>query len=73
MKIVWIVIEVLVTAAASAVAAAATMWGWNLAVHGAGTVDWTAVVRLGLLLGVGLPVTRRAAAPRGSGSCAGPN
>ena len=64
MWILWFVVEVLVTAVAAGLAAAGTIWGWNLVAHGAATVDWATAARIAILLGAGLPVTRRVAAPR---------
>lgn len=64
MRIVGFVVETLVTAASALAAATAATWLWNLVVHSAPHVDWPAAVRLALLLGIGLPVTRRVTQPR---------
>jgi hypothetical protein len=64
MKVLGFAAEVLVTAIAAGLASVAATSGWNLAAHGAPAADWITAVRLAILLGVGLPVARRAAAPR---------
>ena len=64
MKIVGFVVEAIVTAILACLAAVAATWLWNAGIHGTPLAEWHTAARLGILLGVTLPVTRRVAQPR---------
>lgn len=61
-----LLLDILKTAVVTFVVAAAVTGLYSLAAHGAGTVDWGTAVRLAVILGIVLPVTRRGAGGHGA-------